>query len=116
MALEVIYIDDELELLEMFRELFSNENIQINTYSETEKGLSAISQSNPDLIILDYRLKDTTGDRLAQRMPANIPKILLSGDLSFQTDSLFLKIFRKPIEMSVMTQFLDQMYQQKEAK
>ncbi len=115
MALEVIYIDDELELLEMFSELFSNDHIRIKTYSETEPGLNAISQSHPDLVILDYRLKETTGDKLAQRIPSHIPKILLSGDLSFQSDDLFMKIFRKPIEMSEMTQFLDQLYRQKKS-
>ena len=107
MKLKAIYIDDEPELLEMFSELFSNEHIEIKTFSDTEKGLAAIAHENPHLVILDYRLKDTTGDKLAQKISSKIPKILISGDLSIHQDPHFIKIFRKPIEMSEMTEFLE---------
>ena len=107
MSLVVYYLDDEVDLLDVFSEIYGSEEIQIVTFSEPEKAISAIRSSPPDLLLLDNRLPGTTGDLIAQKLDQNIPKALISGDLTLEPKANFVKVFSKPFNSKEMTEFLN---------
>lgn len=108
MPLKVYYLDDEIELLEIFKDMFESEDIEITLFSNPQTAIEAINSSPPDLLVLDYRLPNITGDQIAQTLDPKIPKVLITGDLSVQCVSHFHAIFEKPLVTSEIEAFLRQ--------
>jgi CheY-like chemotaxis protein len=107
MSLKVYYLDDEPALLEIFSDTFSSEEIQITTFSDPKEAIAAIKSSPPDLLFLDFRLPNTTGVAIAQQLDPNIPKALISGDLSLKPEVPFDAVFEKPIKISEVLSFIE---------
>lgn len=105
--LKVYYLDDEIDLLEMFRDLFSGPGIEIRTFVDPALAIAEVWRSPPDLLILDYRLPNTTGDKIAQLLDPGLPKIMITGDLMVKTNSTFERVFHKPYSFSEMAEFLE---------
>ena len=108
--LKIVYIDDEIDLCEMFSDLFSSPETEIKTYIDPQVAINEISSNPPDLIFLDYRLPGITGDEVAKKLNNNIPKILITGDANIKTEYSFNKIYTKPYEFNDMREFLNQFY------
>lgn len=106
MPLKIIYLDDELDLLEMFVDIFAGPDYEIQTFTTVEPTLAAIKQSRPDLLILDYRLINTNGDLVAQSVDPDIPKIMITGEVQIKPVAHFLRIFHKPYDPEDMREFL----------
>lgn len=106
MQLKVYYVDDETDLLEMFQETYSTPEILINVFSDPQLALRTIESDPPDLIFLDYRLPNTTGDRMALQMSPGIRKALITGDLSVKLEAHFEKIFEKPTSPAMIEEYL----------
>jgi CheY-like chemotaxis protein len=102
MALKVLYLDDEPDLCNIFQEEFSSSEVQVTIFSDVQQAIEAVQQFKPDLIFLDYRLPGTTGDQVAQQMPKEIPKYLISGDQTVDSSYTFQKIFNKPVDPEVI--------------
>lgn len=107
MSLVVYYLDDEVDLLDVFSEIYASQGIQITTFSHPEKAIKAIGSFPPDLLLLDNRLPGTTGDMIAQKLDPNIPKALISGDLTLEPKANFVKVFSKPFNSKEMSEFLN---------
>jgi len=106
MLLKIIYIDDEPDLCEVFEDNFATDEIEVSAYSDVSLGLSSIQSDTPDLLFLDYRLPNTTGDELAKQVSSNIPKALITGDLDVKLNSSFVRIFSKPFNFAEMERFI----------
>jgi DNA-binding response OmpR family regulator len=102
MQLRVIYLDDEPALCEMFVDSFASPIVSIQTFTDPEAAVTAINESKPDLVFLDYRLPETTGQDVATRLNPDIPKVLLTGDLSVNTGNCFITTFHKPFDFREM--------------
>jgi DNA-binding NtrC family response regulator len=96
MPLNVWYIDDEPDLCELFFEIFSTDEIVITTFTNPNVAIEQAQISPPDILIVDYRLPNTTGDQVAQQFPLELPKYLMTGDITVVTSYKFLKVFPKP--------------------
>ncbi|MFN8846300.1 MAG: response regulator [Bdellovibrionales bacterium] len=94
--IKVFYLDDELDLLEIFSETFSSDSVIITTFADPESFIAECSIGNPDLLIIDYRLPGTRGDIVAQKIYTSIPKCLITGDIQVATAFPFHKILHKP--------------------
>ncbi len=68
MPFKVIYLDDEPHLCEMFVDNFASGEVSVETFTDSEKAITAINASIPDLVFLDYRLPETTGEAVALRL------------------------------------------------
>ncbi len=108
MALNIVYLDDELALCEIFKDSFESSSIIIKTFSDPLLAIADIKAHPPDLIFLDYRLPGTNGDVIALDLDANIPKVLITGDLSVNPSAKFLRIFKKPYRFQEMEEFINQ--------
>lgn len=106
MPLSIIYLDDEPDICQIFADAFAGEDISVATYTDAEAAVSAITQRRPDLVFLDYRLRNTTGDVVAARLDPAIPKVLISGDLNVPQTTKFVRVFPKPFDIHKITRFL----------
>jgi CheY-like chemotaxis protein len=94
--LNALYLDDEASLCELFGMIFSSESVNVVSFTDPEAAI-AYSNSHPvDVIFLDYRMPGLNGDQAAKRMPAEIPKYLLTGDHATAFDYDFKNVFQKP--------------------
>lgn len=116
MPLKIIYLDDEPHLCEMFADNFASADILVHAFTDPEKAIAAVNESIPDLVFLDYRLPQTTGEAVALRLPPAIPKVLLTGDLAVKTIGNFAKVFHKPFDFDEMEAFIDTYAKQKKSR
>ena len=113
MPLKVLFLDDEPILGENFADEFSSEAVQVDTFTEPKLAIAHAIKYPPDLIFLDYRLPETTGDEVAQLMALGIPRYLLTGDLSVKTKYAFTAIFTKPVDPKNILTVLSQVIAKK---
>lgn len=107
MPFKIYYLDDEPELLEIFTHCFAQPELAISTFTDPQHAINVIHQFPPDLLILDYRMPNITGDEVAQAVDVSIPKVMITGDLEVVPKSQFLKIFRKPYNLFELKELID---------
>ncbi len=112
MSLKVVYLDDEPELCTLFEEMFSSGNVIIKTFVDANAAIDYVRINPPDIIFLDYRLRQTTGVQVAIKMDNLIPKILVTGDLTEEFSGDFFKVFHKPILSTQINELFMQLIQQ----
>ncbi len=108
MTLDIVYLDDEVDLLELFSELFSSEKVKVHTFSSPQEAIDYSTAHPPDLIFLDYRLPGTNGDEISKKLDSHLPKVLLTGDINneFQVD--YFSILQKPYSAEDVQKILRQ--------
>jgi CheY-like chemotaxis protein len=103
----VFYLDDEVELLIIFKETFESETIQIATFTDPEALIRAVTETSPDLVFLDYRLPFTTGQEVAKKLPLSLTKVLLTGDLNLSSLTGFKEVLHKPFSFERIQALLE---------
>lgn len=106
MSLKILYLDDEMDICELFVDLFASETIDIQVFYEDQKAIDAAAIQKYDLAFLDYRLPGTTGIEVARKMDPKIPKVLITGDIHVKTDNEFFMIIKKPFEIKEVESLL----------
>jgi len=106
MAIQVVYIDDELELCQLFQEILTSPEVNVMTYQDPAEGIRMINELQPDMIFLDFRLPKTTGDLVARQLLTKAPKFLITGELLPDYEFPFEKIFQKPIRYDELSDFI----------
>jgi CheY-like chemotaxis protein len=96
MVLKILYLDDEPELCRLFSALFSAEDVEVKVFTDAREAIDEARKAPPDIAILDYRLPEMNGDRVAQLMPAEVPKYLVTGDIMIAPAYPFVAIYSKP--------------------
>jgi DNA-binding NtrC family response regulator len=109
MPLKIFYLDDEPALLEMFSDTFSAPDRVITTFNDPKTAIEATRQTPPDILFIDYRLPNYTGDQIAQMLDPKIPKVLITGDMQVKCSYNFLAIFEKPYSASKIEEILDRL-------
>jgi DNA-binding NtrC family response regulator len=99
----VVYIDDEDLLCENFHDYFQSNEVEVTTFSETASALEYITKQGADLIFIDYRLPSMNGDQLAQHLPKEIPKVLVTGEITVKTHYKFDQVISKPFKIEQIT-------------
>lgn len=105
-SLLVDYIDDETDLLEIFREIVESDQVKVRTFENTEQLQSSWEAEKPDLVFIDYHIKNISGDELAQTMPDSIVKYLITGTNHKDLKSQFAGIIKKPIDFENVTSII----------
>ena len=104
--MKVYYVDDEPDLLELFADAFQGPGLEITCFGEPEAALKAIAENPPDLVFLDHGLPGMTGLEVAERMPAHLPKALVTGDVHLKVGPGFRAVFSKPFDLEEVDEFL----------
>lgn len=115
MPLDVYYLDDEVELLELFSEFFSTPQVVISTFTDPAEFLAAVARRKPDLVFLGYRLPGNTGDQIGARLDGSIPKALITGEIQVKLSEHFAAQFGKPLPLDEIKRFIDSIESMKHA-
>lgn len=105
-SLLVYCLDDEPDLLELFVEAFSNDKVTVKPFLTTDSAFKAINDKRPDLILIDYRLHGTTGDKFAMTIDPTIKKALITGELTVKLQCHFDAVFFKPFKIEEIEKFI----------
>ncbi len=111
--LKVYYLDDELDLLELFIDTFSNSRIEVKTFHDPMALASAITLDRPDVVFLDFRLPYTNGDIVGQALDPSLRKVLITGDTSVKSITQFERIFEKPYSIQMIGDYLELLAKEK---
>lgn len=103
----IVYVDDEHELNEIFRLCFQDSGHQVMTFTDEQKALNYCKQTPPDILFIDYNLKNMKGDDIARELPNNIIKILVTGNFSVDSDVVFDEIISKPFKIAELLAVVD---------
>ena len=99
MAFTVYYLDDEAEICAVFSAFLTSMEIPVKTFTDAAEAIEYCKHTPPDLIFIDYRLADTTGDLVANSLYNDISKILVTGDLLSSKRHLFIDVINKPFRL-----------------
>ncbi len=80
----ILVVEDDISILNMLRDLLEQSNIKVLTATDANEAQSLVSQSSPDLILLDWMLPDMSGAEWVRRLKrdehfAPIPIIMLTA-------------------------------------
>jgi len=103
----IVYVDDEHELNEIFRLCFQDSCHQVMTFTDEQKALSYCKQTPPDILFIDYNLKNIKGDDIARELPNNTIKILVTGNFSVDSVVVFDEISSKPFKIAELLAVVD---------
>lgn len=110
MSLKVYYLDDEVDLLEVFYDAHNSKDIDIKIFNRPDDFIKATKLERPDLVFIDYRLPGTNGDEVALKLDPEIQKILVTGELNVDPKVNFLMKLDKPLRRdkvrSILSSFL----------
>lgn len=97
MQFNVGFIDDEVDLCDLFAETYAEKDLVIvKTYTQPIEAMNEIRSQPLDLLFIDYRLPGTDGVKLAKALNLQIPVVLLTGEIEVESDYAFYKIIYKP--------------------
>ncbi len=86
--IRILVVDDESSILDSLRILFKGEGFDVATALGGRKGVEAIENSKPDVVLTDIRMPGSTGIDLLQRakeLDPSMPVILMTAQASLQS-------------------------------
>lgn len=114
--LNILYIEDDLTSQKIIKHKLKQFNIGCDVASNEEEGVMLFKNNSYDVIILDYHLQNTTGDKILENLnntylDLNIYSILITGDSRVENKlkDKFDKIFIKPIFGSNFFNFIKEL-------
>jgi len=100
MPIKVYYLDDEPDLCNIFEAFVSGDDIVVTTFTDVNEAVDLCRRIPPDMIFIDYRLTDTTGDKVASLIDERVCKILVTGDLYLPESDKFQHTLQKPFSLA----------------
>lgn len=94
----IFYLDDEQGLCDIVGQYCALANFSVSTFVDAETALDACKQSPPQIFFIDYRLTNTVGDEVAIKVPDDIIKILVTGELTIPRIEAFDFVLKKPFQ------------------
>ena len=106
-------VDDDPNIVELFRHILEKENLEVSTALDGEEALEKIPVARPDIIILDLMLPKQGGFQVLKSLQQNentknIPVLIITGKFSDGTTYDFIKsqpnvrgFYSKPIDPAV---------------
>jgi two-component system response regulator VicR len=119
MTKRILIIDDEQPIADLLAETFAHEGYDTTRTTEPLRFFDAVRATQPDLILLDLRMKYLTGEdelRLLQLFPevAHIPVIVVTADDTAPSrEALYrplgvVAIITKPFQMDDLIALVEQ--------
>ena len=111
MGKRILILDDDQDILDVVSYLLTDSGFEVQTLATGEEVFAAISQFNPDLVLMDVMLANLDGRVICSNLKANentlhIPVILISGthDLARSLDQIGAPndFIPKPFDIDVL--------------
>jgi DNA-binding response OmpR family regulator len=106
MPINVVYIDDEEVLCQIFKEYLHSNEIDITIFTDEEPAIEYCNKTKPDLIFIDYRLKTQTGVDVAKAITCASKKVLITGELDVTMDICFSDKIEKPYRLADIKDYI----------
>ncbi|HNQ99572.1 MAG TPA: response regulator transcription factor [Trueperaceae bacterium] len=77
----ILIVEDDVDILRLLSRELEDAGFEVLAFDSGMRGLSAVRESSPDLVILDLGLPDISGQEIARRLrhTGNIPIIILTA-------------------------------------
>ncbi len=77
----ILIVEDDLDILRLLTRELEDAGFEVMAFDSGMRGLSAVRESEPDLVILDLGLPDLTGQEIARRVrhTGDTPIIILTA-------------------------------------
>jgi two-component system, OmpR family, response regulator CpxR len=77
----ILLVDDDMELCELLRELFTQRNLRLETVNDGRKGLARALSGGHDLLLVDVMMPEIDGFELLRlvRKQSKVPVIMLTA-------------------------------------
>jgi DNA-binding NtrC family response regulator len=85
---KILVVDDELDVLDLMKELFENRGYQPLTATNGIEALKIVREEEPDMVISDIRMPDMDGMQLLEILSnsySNIPVIMVTAHGTIET-------------------------------
>lgn len=109
MAIHVLYLDDEVALCEIFEDLFQEPGVVVKSFQDGRSAIEYAKNNPVDVAFLDYRVPGMLGDEVALKLPPQIPKYLITGELEPTPRYEFAGVLSKPIEAGRVSDILNRL-------
>jgi two-component system response regulator YesN len=101
----VLFVDDEVELVEIYTDMFEFDEIEILSANSGKDALKVIEENNVSIIISDIKMPNGSGIELLKALnekKLNIPAILVTGFTEFTNQELIdlgaIELLHKPVD------------------
>jgi CheY-like chemotaxis protein len=95
----VVYLDDEKDLTNIFKQLFESTYHDIKVFNKEQDALEYCLNTPPDILFVDYRLENMTGDQVAAALPDTVSTVLVTGDIRVESSFKFDAVIKKPFKL-----------------
>ncbi len=100
MTVRVLFVDDEVDLCEVFSETYRSAGVEVTALSDPLKAIDYCQKNEVDLIFLDFRMPKISGDDLAFKLPTKVPIYLITGESNLRPRFAFKGVITKPFDLS----------------
>jgi DNA-binding NtrC family response regulator len=119
--IRILIVDDEVRLVEAFKEHLTDDGMKVLTASRADEALSLLANESVDVAVLDIQLPDTNGVELLlklKQMEPTVEVIMLTGYASVDTAIRSMKLgaydyLTKPCKMSELSSVIAKAYEKR---
>jgi FixJ family two-component response regulator len=105
----IYYLDDEANMLNIVASYMTQFGFSIQTFERANDLLEQFKLAPANVVILDYRLTETSGLHIAKQLP-NVPKILVTGELDINKPEEFDYLLNKPFKLAELKETVKMIY------
>jgi DNA-binding response OmpR family regulator len=121
MEKRLLVIDNDVEMEEIFKEMFSGTDYKVFYYEETDDIFDLLEKHEPDIVVLDYNLNGLNGGELCKQIKGHeqtrhIPVILFSAFPKFiysPENYGYDAFIEKPFDIDELVSKVDEVVAQK---
>lgn len=85
MALNILFVDDEAELLDVYSELFNDSQRNLFFADNVDSAIELINHHKMDVIFSDYRMPNKNGLELVKAIQRNTKFYVVTGEIEFES-------------------------------
>lgn len=112
MSPSIVYVDDEPLLCRVFQTVLRRTGVPVMTFTDPVEALAFIRDNPVRLVVSDYRMPQMNGLELLDRIEADVPFIIVSGDLDVtrwtEGNARVRDVLTKPFRPERLLELVDQ--------
>jgi CheY-like chemotaxis protein len=104
--INVVFVDDEIDLCELYEEYFSNSEVFVKSFTDLDTAEKYIYSNPVSIIFIDYRMPKLNGAVFRRKLPADISCYLVTGEFLQEIPEGFVDMVEKPLQPEIFEAIL----------